>query len=44
VGGAVFAARGSGQSSPNGAGGTTGGVASTGGTIVPGSPSFGPPR
>jgi hypothetical protein len=44
VGGAVFAARGGGQSSPSAAGGTTGGAAATGGTIVPGSPSFGPPR
>jgi hypothetical protein len=42
VGGAALAARGGGSSSP--AGGTTGGTTTPGGTIVPGTPSLGPPR
>ncbi len=42
VGGAVLAARG-GKSSDTTAGGTTGGTTG-GGSIVPGSPSFGPPK
>lgn len=41
AGGAVLATRGGGSSSP--AGGTTGGTTGNG-TIVPGAPSFGPPR
>jgi hypothetical protein len=43
VGGAVLAARG-GKSDTTAAGGTTGGVTTGGGTIVPGAPTFGPPR
>jgi hypothetical protein len=43
VGGAVLAAKGGGNSSTtNGIGGTTG--STSGGSIVPGTPSFGPPR
>jgi len=42
VGGAVLAAKGG--KSDTTAGGTTGGVTSSAGTIVPGTPSFGPPR
>jgi len=42
VGGAVLAAKGG--KSDTAAGGTTGGVTTGAGTIVPGTPSFGPPR
>jgi hypothetical protein len=42
VGGAVLAARGG--KSDTAAGGTTGGITTGAGTIVPGSPTFGPPR